>query len=90
MYDALNVLMAMDIISKEKKEIRWRGLPSNSTMQHYIESLLVQKADKADSIRGKEARLRDLRQHVSCPALLRLLLSSAYALSSQPHFVPCL
>lgn len=28
-YDALNVLMAMEIISKEKKEIRWRGLPSS-------------------------------------------------------------
>ncbi|KAL0274055.1 UNVERIFIED_CONTAM: hypothetical protein PYX00_006579 [Menopon gallinae] len=27
-YDALNVLMAMNIISKEKKEIRWIGLPS--------------------------------------------------------------
>jgi E2F/DP family winged-helix DNA-binding domain len=26
-YDALNVLMAMDIISKEKKEISWQGLP---------------------------------------------------------------
>eukprot|EP00897_Mesotaenium_endlicherianum_P007929 jgi/Mesen1/7164/ME000037S06523 len=26
-YDALNVLMAMDIIAKEKKEIHWRGLP---------------------------------------------------------------
>lgn len=29
-YDALNVLMAMNIISKEKKEIRWIGLPTNS------------------------------------------------------------
>lgn len=29
-YDALNVLMAMDIISKEKKEIRWKGLPSHA------------------------------------------------------------
>lgn len=29
-YDALNVLMAMEIISKDKKEIRWIGLPSNS------------------------------------------------------------
>lgn len=29
-YDALNVLMAMDIISKEKKEIQWKGLPSTS------------------------------------------------------------
>ncbi|CAN4118394.1 unnamed protein product [Withania somnifera] len=26
-YDALNVLMAMDIISKDKKEIQWKGLP---------------------------------------------------------------
>ena len=26
-YDALNVLMAMDIISREKKEIFWKGLP---------------------------------------------------------------
>ncbi len=30
-YDALNVLMAMEIISKEKKEIRWVGMPSNAT-----------------------------------------------------------
>mmetsp|Transcript_1908 Transcript_1908/g.2282 ORF Transcript_1908/g.2282 Transcript_1908/m.2282 type:complete len:323 (+) Transcript_1908:22-990(+) len=29
-YDILNVLIAMDIISREKKEIRWRGLPSNA------------------------------------------------------------
>lgn len=29
-YDALNVLMAMNIISKDKKEIRWIGLPNNS------------------------------------------------------------
>jgi hypothetical protein len=28
-YDALNVLMAMNIISKEKKEIRWIGLPTS-------------------------------------------------------------
>lgn len=29
-YDALNVLMALQIISKDKKEIRWIGLPSNA------------------------------------------------------------
>ncbi|KAG2228342.1 hypothetical protein INT45_011134 [Circinella minor] len=28
-YDALNVLMAMDIIAKDKKEIRWLGIPHN-------------------------------------------------------------
>jgi transcription factor Dp-1 len=26
----LNVLMAMDIISKDKKEIQWKGLPRTS------------------------------------------------------------
>uniref|UniRef100_A0A915DNQ5 Transcription factor n=1 Tax=Ditylenchus dipsaci TaxID=166011 RepID=A0A915DNQ5_9BILA len=29
-YDALNVLMAMNIIEKEKKEIHWVGLPTSS------------------------------------------------------------
>ena len=29
-YDALNVLMAMEIISRDKKEIRWNGMPSTS------------------------------------------------------------
>lgn len=28
-YDALNVLMAMEIITKNKKEITWRGLPGS-------------------------------------------------------------
>ncbi len=32
-YDALNVLMAMNIISKEKKEIRWIGLPTSSVQE---------------------------------------------------------
>lgn len=38
-YDALNVLMAMDIISKDKKEIQWRGLPQTSLSD--IEELKV-------------------------------------------------
>lgn len=29
MYDALNVLMALNVLQKEKKEIRWVGLPVN-------------------------------------------------------------
>ncbi|KAL5058848.1 hypothetical protein RYX36_030452, partial [Vicia faba] len=29
-YDDLNVLMAMEITSKDKKEIQWRGLPRTS------------------------------------------------------------
>ena len=38
-YDALNVLMAMEIISKDKKEIQWRGLPKTSVND--IEELKV-------------------------------------------------
>lgn len=32
-YDALNVLMALNIIFKEKKDIRWNGLPTTSTQE---------------------------------------------------------
>ncbi len=28
-YDALNVLMAMDIITKDKKHIKWKGFPQS-------------------------------------------------------------
>lgn len=38
-YDALNVLIAIKVISKDKKEIRWNGMPT-STQQDY-ESLEV-------------------------------------------------
>lgn len=38
-YDALNVLMALDIISKDKKEIQWKGLPRTSLSD--IEELKV-------------------------------------------------
>lgn len=41
-YDALNVLMAMDIISKDKKEIQWKGLPRTSLND--IEELKVGSA----------------------------------------------
>lgn len=35
-YDALNVLMALQIISKDKKEIRWIGLPSNAVEVNFF------------------------------------------------------
>ncbi len=38
-YDALNVLMAMNIIAKDKKDIRWLGLPTNAKQE--LESLEV-------------------------------------------------
>lgn len=41
-YDALNVLMAMGIIAKERKEIKWLGLPNaKSPAQQEFDKLEV-------------------------------------------------
>ncbi|XP_077291950.1 transcription factor Dp [Arctopsyche grandis] len=57
-YDALNVLMAMNIISKEKKEIRWIGLPTNSAQE--CSSLEAEKQIKLERIQKKTQQLQDL------------------------------
>lgn len=63
MYDALNVLMAMNIISKEKKEIRWLGLPTNS-LQECI-NLEKDKQRRIERIKLKTQQLHDLILQVS-------------------------
>lgn len=63
-YDALNVLMAMDIISKEKKEIRWKGLPSNA---HHDLDMLKREADyREKEIERKKESLRELLVQQVC------------------------
>lgn len=57
-YDALNVLMAMNIISKEKKEIKWLGLPSNSVQE--CMQLEKEKQKKIQRIREKTKQLQEL------------------------------
>lgn len=57
-YDALNVLMAMNIISKEKKEIRWLGLPTNSIQE--ANGLELDKAKRIERIKAKTQQLQDL------------------------------
>jgi len=57
-YDALNVLMAMNIISKEKKEIRWLGLPTNSIQE--ANGLKLDKAKRMERIKAKTQQLQDL------------------------------
>lgn len=56
-YDALNVLMAMNIISKEKKEIRWLGLPTNS-----LQECLALEKDKKKKIERIKAKTQQLHQ----------------------------
>jgi len=68
-YDALNVLMAMNIISKDKKEIRWIGLPTNSAQQ--CNSLEKEIQTRRERIEAKEQQLRELiLQHVSFKSLV--------------------
>lgn len=50
--------MAMNIISKEKKEIRWLGLPTNSMQE--CTTLEKEKQIKLDRIRQKTQQLHDL------------------------------
>ncbi|KAH0624043.1 hypothetical protein JD844_007352 [Phrynosoma platyrhinos] len=57
-YDALNVLMAMNIISKEKKEIRWIGLPTNSAQE--CQNLEMEKQRRIERIKQKRAQLQEL------------------------------
>jgi len=69
-YDALNVLMAMDIISKEKKEIRWKGLPSNA--QHDLEVLRRDKRRLESSLAKKRELLQELiLQRIAFQRLMR-------------------
>nr|XP_033815608.1 transcription factor Dp-2 isoform X2 [Geotrypetes seraphini] len=57
-YDALNVLMAMNIISKEKKEIKWIGLPTNSAQE--CQNLEIEKQKRMERIKQKRAQLQEL------------------------------
>ncbi|XP_042984533.1 transcription factor-like protein DPB isoform X2 [Carya illinoinensis] len=59
-YDALNVLMAMDIISKDKKEIQWRGLPRTSLND--IEELKTERLGLRNRIEKKAAYLQELEE----------------------------
>lgn len=59
-YDALNVLMALDIISKDKKEIQWKGLPRTSLSD--IEELKAERLGLRNRIDKKTAYLRELEE----------------------------
>lgn len=61
-YDALNVLMAMDIISKDKKEIQWKGLPRTSLND--IEELKAERASLKSRIEKKTAYLQELEDQI--------------------------
>ncbi|XP_003382748.1 PREDICTED: transcription factor Dp-2-like [Amphimedon queenslandica] len=57
-YDALNVLMAMNIINKEKKDIHWIGLPTNSVQE--CEHIQMELSQQEERISKKTSELHDL------------------------------
>ncbi|XP_027012181.1 transcription factor Dp-1b [Tachysurus fulvidraco] len=57
-YDALNVLMAMNIISKDKKEIKWIGFPTNSAQE--CKDLEVERLRRLERIKQKQSQLQEL------------------------------
>uniref|UniRef100_A0AC34F8Q0 Transcription factor Dp-1 n=1 Tax=Panagrolaimus sp. ES5 TaxID=591445 RepID=A0AC34F8Q0_9BILA len=57
-YDAINVLTAMNIIEKEKKEIRWIGLPTSSDQE--CKKFEEEKELRQESIRKKTEQLQEL------------------------------
>eukprot|EP00658_Telonema_sp_P-2_P034593 TRINITY_DN25241_c0_g1_i1.p1 TRINITY_DN25241_c0_g1~~TRINITY_DN25241_c0_g1_i1.p1 ORF type:complete len:367 (-),score=81.54 TRINITY_DN25241_c0_g1_i1:292-1392(-) len=62
-YDALNVLLAMDMIMKDKKEISWIGLPAHT--QVGLDSIRAKKADQDDNIKRKRARFNELSDQMT-------------------------
>ncbi|KAI7685833.1 Transcription factor Dp-1, partial [Sarcoptes scabiei] len=57
-YDALNVLMAIKIISKEKKEIKWIGLPTNAIQE--CSEIEKERSKRTERIQNKKSQLREL------------------------------
>lgn len=61
-YDALNVLRAMGIISKEKKEIRWIGLPSSASPRKLTSSPLYDiDSLEVENVKKKKTKLANLQ-----------------------------
>jgi len=63
-YDALNVLMAMDIIGKDKKQISWKGLPTTAAQD--VELLQRECAYRQQEVARKRSNLRELLTQQVC------------------------
>ncbi|XP_039044164.1 transcription factor-like protein DPA [Hibiscus syriacus] len=62
-YDALNVLMAMDIITREKKEIRWKGISPTQTKD--LEEFKAMRVQLMTNVSRKAAYLKDLEEQIA-------------------------
>ena len=63
-YDSINVLLAMGIISKDKKQISWKGLP---TMAHHdIQLLEREEQARKEQVKAKRRALKELLVQQIC------------------------
>jgi hypothetical protein len=65
-YDALNVLRAMNIISKKRKEIQWLGLPKKQTSAELQEMRMTEESRQQlkAAITHKSTLLKELVRQV--------------------------
>ena len=81
-YDALNVLMALNIISKDKKEITWKGLPSN---RPDFEELEQERDSRQRQIEAKREALKELLAQQVC---FRNLVEHNYSRQEEDEKIP--
>ncbi|XVE76353.1 hypothetical protein DITRI_Ditri12bG0165300 [Diplodiscus trichospermus] len=72
-YDVLNVLMALDIVTKEKKEIRWNGL--YTAQRKDFEELKAVHVQLVTGIARKAEYLKDLEEQTSSHATVEIEIS---------------
>jgi len=63
-YDSINVLLAMGIIAKNKKQISWKGLPS--IVQHDLQLLEREQNFRKRQVHAKRQALQDLLLQQVC------------------------
>ncbi|VVC38624.1 Transcription factor DP, C-terminal,Winged helix-turn-helix DNA-binding domain,E2F/DP family, winged-helix [Cinara cedri] len=69
-YDALNVLMALDIITKNKKDITWKGLPTGSIQNSVY--LVQEKENRLNNVKRKLLALQEIiMQEVAVKRLVK-------------------
>lgn len=62
-YDVLNVLMALDIVTKDRKEIQWKGLPTSAGVD--MDEIKGMRDKLKDEINKKAAYLKDLEDQIA-------------------------
>lgn len=83
-YDALNVLMALDIIVKNKKDITWKGLPTGS-LQNSI-YLVQEKENRLNSVKRKLLALQEIiMQEVAMKQLVKRNQDNENEFGPPPH-----